>query len=120
MAPKDSIANGEGKKYAEIVAGVVDEEDESEEWDSDESSEEEESEEGEDIEDPNSELREENRRLTLQLIEDKRLLKEANQQLDYIKRLVEEKREERDNWRRMLALGENQGHGENGQDRQQA
>ena len=114
MAPKDSIANGEGKKYAEIVAEIVNEDDENE------SSEEEESEEGEDIEDPNSELREENRRLTLQLIEDKRLLEEANQQLDYIKCLVEEKREERDNWRRMLALGENQGDSENGHDRQQA
>ena len=107
MAPKDSIANGEDKKYAEIVAEIVDEDDENEEWDSDESSEEEESEEGEDIEDPNSELREENRRLTLQLIEDKRLLEEANQQLEQIKRLVEEKREERGIWRRMLALGEN-------------
>ena len=42
MAPKDSIANGEEKKYAEIVAEIVDEDDENEEWDSDESWEEEE------------------------------------------------------------------------------
>ena len=41
-------------------------------------------------------------------MEDKRLLEEANQQLDLIKRLVEEKKEERDNWRRLMALRDNQ------------
>ena len=115
MAPKDSIENGEEKTYAEFIAEIAEGDDESEDWDSDESSEDEESEEDEDIEDPNSDLKEENRRLTLQLIEDKKRLDEANQQLEEIRRLVEEKREERDNWRRMLALEENQG-----QDRQQA
>ena len=117
MAPKDSIRGGDEKKYEELVVELVEEEEDSDEWESDETSDEEDFEEGENMDDPISELKEENRRLTLQLIEDQRLLEEANQQLEYIRRLVEEKTVERDN---LMALRANQEGGENGHDRQQA
>ena len=88
MAPKDTANNPGGRRiYEEIVAEISEIEDEDEDWSSDESFEGEESEEEEEMEDSNAELRAENERLGLQLIEDKKLL-EALDKYEWVKGMI--------------------------------